>query len=160
MYRRLRKLAYFLDADRADAPLSARFIEGALFGLVFFGVFTPLLLVGWVFGGREATIRGIETRLDLLTLLYPLGAIVSCSLLYGLTSLVRSRPARALLGTVAFLPWFAALALCMDGGHTHWRILHTLTTVVGAVAFGAPFGWDMTQPRIRRRASRSRRSAV
>ena len=160
MYRRLGRLAYFLDADRPDAPLSARFLDGALFGLVFFAVFTPLILLSWALEGREATIRGVETRLDLLSLLYPLGAIVSNSLLFGLTSFVRSRLARALLGIGAFLPWFAAMALCIERGHTDWRVLHTWTTVLSAVVIGAPIGWGMTQPKIRRRTSRSRRSAV
>ena len=160
MYRRLGKLASFLDADRPDATLSARFIDGALFGLVFAVLFTPLLLFTWAMGGREATIRGVETRLDLLSMLYPLGAIVSNSLLFGLTSLVRSRVGRALLGAVAFIPWFAAMALSMEGGHAHWRILHTAVSLGCALLLGGPIGWDMTQPKIRRRSSRSRRSAV
>jgi hypothetical protein len=152
------RLARWLD-DRPDAPLSSRFVSGALVG-AFFCIFTPLLLALWVFGGREAMIRGINTRLDLLTIAYPLGALVSHSLLYGLTALVRTKPARAFLGVVAFIPWFAGMALCMDGGHADWRLKHTALTALGALSFGLPLGWGMREPQWRRRKQASRRSAV
>jgi hypothetical protein len=108
------KIARWLDG-RPDSSLSSVFVSGALVG-AFFSIFTTLLLLLWAFGGREATIRDIETRLDLLTVVYPLGALVSDSLLYGLTALVRTRPARAFLGVVAFIPWFAGMALCRWAG--------------------------------------------
>jgi hypothetical protein len=152
------RIARWLD-DRLDASLGSRFLTGALVG-AFFSIFTPLLLLLWALGGRMASIRGIDTRLDLLSALYPIGAVVSSSFLYGLTALVRTRPARALFGAVAFVPWVAAIALCMEGGHTQWRFMHTAVTALGALALGAPLGWGMTAPRWQRRARPSRRSAV
>ena len=126
-----------------------------------FAIFTPLLLIAWAVGGREITGRGgVLVRVDLLVALYPLGAIVSGALLFGLTALARGRLLRALLGAVAFLPWVAGIALCIDGGYSVWRPLHTVTTVFMALALGAPIGWSMTPRLGRPREQRSRRTAV
>jgi hypothetical protein len=160
MSPRLDKLARYLDGDRPDAPLRDRFATGALVGALF-ASFTPLLLLLWAIGGREITSRGGQVvRVDLLAAIYPLGAVVTGALLFGLTALVRARVLRALLGAVAFLPWVAGIALCMNAGHVVWRPMHTVATILMALAFGVPIGWGMT-PRLGRPPNRrSRRPAV
>ena len=158
--RRQRIVHHLFTGDRPDAPVGARFVTGAMLGAMF-TVFTPLLLFLWAVGGRETTTRhGTLIRVDLLAALYPIGAIVTAALMFGLASFVRVRSLRALVGVVAFLPWAAAIIVCFDSGHVQWRALHTVTTLLMALAFGAPIGWRMPYRAARQRRQPSRRAAV
>jgi len=135
------EIARFLDGDRPNASAWLRFGAGALLGACF-AVFTPILLGLWAFGGPEITLRGGQLlRVDLLSLLYPLGAVFSGGLFCLLTPRAPNRPARALLGALAVSPWFAAVALCIDRGYAAWQGPHTVTTLLGAISIGAPLGW-------------------
>src|SRR5688572_6739760 len=159
MPQRRDRIARLLDGDRPDAPFASRLATGALVG-AFFAVFVPVILILWAIGGRETVIKGTTVRLDLLTAIYPLGAVLSSALLYALAPLSPSRVLRALLGAIAFVPWFAGIAWCSDGGYATWRSKHTAVTIISALAIGAPLGWNTTPKRKQRGDRASRRSAV
>jgi hypothetical protein len=159
MTPRLDELARYLDGDRPDAPVRVRLATGAAVGAVFC-VFVPLLLLMWALGGREVSLRhGILLRVDLLAVLYPLGAIVSGALLFALTALTRTRLLGALLGAVAILPWVAGIVICFDRGYSTWQPLHTMTTASMALIMGGKVGWDRTRSSTGQH-KRSQRSAV
>lgn len=135
------EIARFLDGERPNASPRLRFGAGALLGGCL-ALFTPILLGLWAIEGAEITVPpGRPVRVDLLSLVYPLGAIVSGGLFCLLTSYASTRLARAVLGAVAVLPWFAAIALCLDRGYAAWQSAHTVTTLLGALSLGAPLGW-------------------
>jgi hypothetical protein len=151
MTRLLQNIARHVD-DWPGARPRTRFLNGALLGSLF-AVFTPVFLLMWALEGPEVLTRRGTIRVDLLALAYPLGAVVSISLLLGLAGVAQSRVGRALLGALAFLPWCGAMTLCLDRGYADWQPVHSLATILCATAIGAPIGWSMTAPRGRRSRS-------
>ena len=103
--------------------------------------FTVLIFAMWIFGGPEQRVRGALVRVDLLLLLYPLGAILTGAILGVLEPFVgRSRWRAALTGAVAVLPWFAGIALTTDHGYRDWNGAHTFTIVIMTLVFGPVVG--------------------
>ena len=141
MPRFLDEIARFLDGERPEARPALRFTAGALVGSCF-ALFTPILLGLWIFRGREVLLkRGGSVRVDLASLLYPLGAVISGALFVLLVSRARSRIVAALLGSLALLPWLVSIVVCINQGYAHWQMAHTVTTLLGAIGLGAPLGW-------------------
>ena len=124
------------------APIRVRAAAGAAAGSVF-AVFTPILAATWLFRGAEVTIARGLVRVDLLTLLYPLGAVIAGALLCILLPYGRGRIGGALLGAISLLPWIAAIAWCMDRGYAQWQVSHTILTFLVATLLGAPLGWHL-----------------
>ena len=153
-------LTSFLDGEAPHAPARTRIGAGAALGSVFL-VFMPVLLLLWWSAGPEYVSKdGLRLRVDLLSLLYPIGAVVTGALFFLLAGLVRTRFGKALMGAVSFLPWIIGIALCINGGYNHWTSLHSALTLIGSVTFGATLGWHASQFTTRRRHSQSIRDAV
>ncbi len=113
----------------------------ALGFLFVFGIFTPLLLLVLLFGGREVeTDSDVSVRVDLLLLLYPLGATIAGALLGALAPYARGRISAALIGMVAMAPWMTGINLALEHGHRDWSGVHTITTLLMIVIFGAGMG--------------------
>jgi hypothetical protein len=156
----MKTLASFLDGDWPDAPAMVRVRAGAAVGSVFM-IFLPVIAFLWWREGTEYVSRdGRSMRLDLLSLLYPFGTVVTGSLFFLLAGVSQARLAKACLGALAFLPWMAALALCINDGYQNWRGVHTAITLLTAVAFGCPLGWNASSLTTRSRESKSAEPAV
>jgi hypothetical protein len=142
------EIARFLDGEHPEASLGLRFLTGALLGAVF-AIFTPLLALLWFVSGPEVmTRKSILVRVDLLTALYPLGAVITGALFAALVSYARSRVTASLLGVAAFIPWCAAIGLCIDRGYADWSAKHTFLTLFCAVVFGGFAGWFTAHARL------------
>ena len=127
--------------DPRDVTALGRAKASALAVGTIFVPFTILIFAMWIFGGSAQRVRGTLVRVDLLLLLYPLGAIVTGALL-GLfeTFIGRSRWRAALAGAIAVLPWFAGIALTTDHGYRDWNDAHTFATVIMTLIFGPLVG--------------------
>ena len=124
-----------------DATTLGRAKASALAVGTVFVPFTILIFAMWIFGGPEQRVRGALVRVDLLLLLYPLGAIVTGAILGVLEPFVgRSRWRAALTGAVAVLPWLAGIALTTDHGYRDWNGAHTFTIVIMTLVFGPVVG--------------------
>ena len=124
-----------------EEPLARRAAAGALLFGGAFGIFTAVLLLMLLVGGPEYTTRrGVVMRLDLLTVLYPLGAAVAGGVVGALLPLTRTRSGAAAAGVAALLPWTAAISLCVDRGYAHWTTMHTVVSAGTALVLGLALG--------------------
>ena len=147
------EMARFLDGERPNASLGLRLLTGATFGTVF-AVFTPIIAVFWLVKGAEFQAQnGMLIRVDLLTLLYPLGAVISGALFSGLVSYRRNRVAASLSGMIALAPWFLAIVVCFDRGYLDWTRFHTAIASFCAVMMGGWLGWFAAHARLHNRSS-------
>jgi hypothetical protein len=146
------RISEFLDGNRPDAPIWLRLLTGAAFGAVF-SVFVPIIALVWLIGGAEVQTRSALIRADLLTLLYPLGAIISGALFVALVGYCRSRVAASISGIVALAPWFVAIGLCFNRGYSTWTPDHTVTTTICTLLIGGGLGWFTAESRFHRRVA-------
>src|SRR3982750_2555475 len=138
-------MAYFNDLRfEPEEPLARRAAAGALIFGGIFGVFTLLLLLLLLLNGPEYESRHhVLMRLDLLAVLYPLGAATAGAIMGALLPLTRTRPGAIAAGILALAPWSAAIGLCMDRGYSHWTTGHTVVSACLAVGLGAGLGFGI-----------------
>ena len=127
------------ERDRASALERAK--AGAFGAGLIFAPFALPIPIGLILGGPEHVSRGSVIRVDLLLLVYPLGAILAGAVLGLFGPFVgRSRWRSALAGVVAVPPWFAGIASTLDHGYTAWNTGHTFVTIMMTGIFGPLVG--------------------
>ena len=125
------------------------------------GVFAPyaliLALMLVVVGPEYQSSRRAATmvRLDLLLVLYPLGAVIAGAVIGTLAPLTGHRAGAIFTGMLALAPWSVGLALCMNRGYVNWTAGHTIIVSVMAIALGSGVGFALADapmvPGVRRR---------
>jgi len=115
--------------------------RGARLGLVFPGVFTILILVIYLFGGRHQLSRGIEADFLVLSIAYPLGAAIMGAVLALGAPFMRGYVRSALVGMAALAPFLIGIGLSMDDGLTHWSSSQTEITFALTIVYGGMIGY-------------------
>ena len=124
-----------------EEPVGRRTMAGAIILSGAFGVFVPIILLMLLLGGPEQIDKhGTLWRVDLILVLYPLGAAVAGAIVGALLPLTRSRVGACAVGVIALVPWAAGISLCADRGYAHWTGTHTALAALTALPLGLAFG--------------------
>jgi hypothetical protein len=150
------RIGKFLDGDAPHASATTRVAAGAMGGAVF-AAFALVSAAAWLVVGPVSTTRGgVRVRWDLLTVGYPLGAVLGGALLGFARPCVRPRPLAALFGLLALLPLSVLLTASLDGAHRAWSLRHTVLALVTAAVLGGGLGWTLHAPAAARAWQRRR----
>ena len=115
-----------------EEPVGRRTMAGAIILSGAFGVFVPIILLMLLLGGPEQIDKhGTLWRVDLILVLYPLGAAVAGAIVGALLPLTRSRVGACAVGVIA---------LGADRGYAHWTGTHTALAALTALPLGLAFG--------------------
>jgi hypothetical protein len=110
-------------------------------------VFALVAAVAWLVVGPESTLQsGVRVRWDMLTVGYPLGAVLGGALLGLGRPCVRRRPVAVLVGVVALLPLSIVVSASLDGAHLAWGPRATVLAMLTAATLGGGLGWALHDP--------------
>ena len=138
-------------------PAWLRVRNGALFTLLFPGVFSVLIWAVYVFGGRmQRDSAGVSTDMLVLSIAYPLGSLLMGAVIGLGRPAMRNVISSTLIGTLAIAPLMIGIGLSMDNALTHWTLPDTVMTAGLTVLFGAALGYGATTRKRGRAARRTR----
>jgi hypothetical protein len=122
-----------------------RLRNGALFGLVFPGGCTLIILAMYALGGRYQHDKASDMDLLVLSISYPIGSVLLGAILALAGTWVRGFLLSTLVGIIAITPFVVAVGLGMDDGLHHWNREHTIICGSLILVYGAAIGYGMAR---------------
>lgn len=132
--------------------------NGASFGAICPGLFSVLIWLIYLFGGRFQQDNGVTTDFLVLSIAYPLGSLLMGAILGLGLPMMRNFASSSMVGMIAIAPLSIGIGLSMDNALTHRTSGTTVVVAVVTVFLGMAIGYGATNVTRQRVAVETTRS--